>query len=430
MPVQVEPVEALLLTIHMGAWLMIVMVAVLLSTILPGTSNKRKYKPRRPKQEDPTAPLCPGCPYGYRRIKKSGNTYKPTCRKCKADKKNGRTRRRSSSASEQEEVGVAESSQQQGTAAGTSASTLRRSSGDIVSPRPNHAGRPPRGHTWRGREYQPDDPSAPQNVARRTHARGGRGFSTLQEGWKTDFPWMHCEKDTDLMAESGGRCRTTLDCEECVGCHLCSRMYCEHCRSRTGNAFSADVGCRTFKRDELARHERIFHPKKLGSGNVQTMLSNEAARVKQTRIRTILAVVFLVVEKIALLKLPAVAKLIYEMGFKTAELEHDHLGSKYMGKDAARDFLFCVAVILREWINVQARNSPVLGIMVDESTDVSQKKVPQTDASQRLQPMNPLVCAGATSLRSAALSRLQVPHLLLGHVVCRGRDCRRALSRP
>ena len=75
------------------------------------------------------------------------------------------------------------------------------------------------------------------------------------------------------------------------------------------------------------------------------------------------------------------------MGFKTAELEHDHLGLKYMGKDAARDFLFCVAVILREWINVQARNSPVLGIMVDESTDVSQKKVPQTDASQRLQPL-------------------------------------------
>ena len=75
------------------------------------------------------------------------------------------------------------------------------------------------------------------------------------------------------------------------------------------------------------------------------------------------------VEKIALLQLPALAKLIYEMGFKTADMVHDHLGLKYMGKDAARDFLFCVAVILREWINVQACNSPVLGIMVDESTE-------------------------------------------------------------
>ena len=427
------PVEALLLTAHMAVYPMIVMVAALLSTILTVTSKKRKYAQRKPKEEDPTAPLCTGCPYGYKRIKKSGTTYKPTCRKCKANKKNCRTRQRSLSASASEEDGAAKLSQQQGTAAGTSASTLRRSSGDIVSPRPNHAGRAPRGHTWNGSQYQADDPTAPQNVARRTHARGGRGFSTLQAGWKTDFPWMHCEKDTELMAATGGRCVTELsaaDCEECVGCHLCSRMYCKHCRSRTGNAFSADVGCSTFKRDELARHERIFHPKKLGSGNVQTMLSNEAERVKQTRIRTILAVVFLAVEKIALLKLPALAKLIYEMGFKTADMVHDHLGLKYMGKDAARDFLFCVAVILREWINVQARNSPVLGIMVDESTDVSQKKVPQTDASQHLQPMSPLVCAGATSLRSAALSRLQVPHLLLGHVVCRGRDCRRALSRP
>jgi len=172
MPVQVEPVEALLLTVHMGAWLMIVMVAVLLATILPVSSKKRKYTPRRPK-EDPTAPLCPGCPYGYRRMTKSGTTYKPTCKKCAVERKNGRTRGRSSSASEED--GAAESSQQGNT--GTSASTLRRSSGDILSPRPNHAGRAPRGHTWNGKEYQADDPSAPQNVARRTHARGGRGFS-------------------------------------------------------------------------------------------------------------------------------------------------------------------------------------------------------------------------------------------------------------
>ena len=107
----VESVEAVLLTAHMAVYVMIVMVTVLLSTILTVSSKKRKYTQRKPKLEDPTAPLCPGCPYGYRRIKKSGTTYKPTCRKCKADKKSGRTRRRSSSASEEEEDGVAESSE-------------------------------------------------------------------------------------------------------------------------------------------------------------------------------------------------------------------------------------------------------------------------------------------------------------------------------
>jgi hypothetical protein len=75
-------------------------------------------------------------------------------------------------------------------------------------------------------------------------------------------------------------------------------MYCKHCRSRTGNTFSADIGCRTFKRDELARHEHtIFHPNKVGFGSVQPMLSNEAQRAKQTRIRTILAEFLAAVEK-------------------------------------------------------------------------------------------------------------------------------------
>ena len=204
---------------------------------------------------------------------KSGTTYKPTRKKCAAHKKNGRTRRHSSSASASQEVGVAESSQQRNT--GTSASTLRPSSGDIISPRPSHRGRAPRGRTWNGREHQPDHPNAPQSVARRTQHGACRGISRLQAHWQTDFPWMHCERDTALIAATGGRCVTTpsaTDCEECVGCHQCSHMYCQHCRNRAGNTLSADIGCHTFKRDELARHGRIFHParnppNKVGSGN-------------------------------------------------------------------------------------------------------------------------------------------------------------------
>jgi hypothetical protein len=242
-------------------------------------------------------PLYPRCPYGYRRMTKSGTKYKSSCKKCAVGKKNGPTRRHSRRRRRREEDGVAESSQQQGTAAGTSANTLRRSSGDIISPRPIHPGRAPRGR----REYQPDHPNAPQNVARRTQHGACRGISRLQAHWQTDLPWMHCERDTALMPATGGRCVTTpsaTDCEECVGCHQCSRMYCKHCRSRTGNTFSADIGCRTFKRDELARHERtIFHPNKVGSGSVQAMLSNEAQRAKQTGIRTNLAEFLAAVEK-------------------------------------------------------------------------------------------------------------------------------------
>ena len=189
------------------------------------------------------------------------------------------------------------------------------------------------------------------------------------------------------MAQTAGRCSTeSEDGVACQGCTWCSRLYCLDCRNRTGNVFSAAIGCSTFKRAECVRHAQAFHRKERGSHSVPTLLTKEAERVKQNRVRTILAVLFLAVEKIALHKLPALAKLVFQMGFKTSDEAHDNLGLKYMGKDAARDCLFCIAAISREWINVQARNSPMVGIMVDESTDISQKKVPQTAAIDRLQP--------------------------------------------
>jgi hypothetical protein len=62
--------------------------------------------------------------------------------------------------------------------------------------------------------------------------------------------------------------------------------------------------------------------KERGSHSVPTLLTKEAERVKQNRVRTILAVLFLAVEKIALHKLPALAKLVFQMGFKTSDDAH------------------------------------------------------------------------------------------------------------
>ena len=58
------------------------------------------------------------------------------------------------------------------------------------------------------------------------------------------------------------------------------------------------------------RHAQAFHRKERGSQSVPTLLTKEAEKVKQNRVRTILAVLFLAVEKIALHKLPALAKLV------------------------------------------------------------------------------------------------------------------------
>ena len=52
-----------------------------------------------------------------------------------------------------------------------------------------------------------------------------------------------------------------------------------------------------------------------------------------------------------------------------------NVGKSYVNHMAAKDMTMSMAAVLREWINVRARLSPVLGLMIDESTDISNHKV-------------------------------------------------------
>jgi hypothetical protein len=62
------------------------------------------------------------------------------------------------------------------------------------------------GSTWSGSAHVFTDPNTTR--VRQQTARGGHGFSTLQQSWLTDFSWLRCEKDPDLMAPTAGRCST------------------------------------------------------------------------------------------------------------------------------------------------------------------------------------------------------------------------------
>ena len=104
----------------------------------------------------------------------------------------------------------------------------------------------------------------------------------------------------------------------CPGCTWCSRLYCIDCRNRTGNVFSAAVGSRTFKRAECLRHADRWHRKERGSHSVPTLLTKEAEKVKQNRVRTIFAVLFLAVEKIALHSSKSGLLLLKTAGIKSA----------------------------------------------------------------------------------------------------------------
>ena len=306
-------IEAAFCLFYIGLSLYIVLTVVAISMVLTG--NTRKYRKRKSMSLDPEAPWCE-C--GEYKCQKSEGRFRKKCYRCRTNKDGASAAATGRSSNTETEAGP---SQQQE----APSNTLRRSSGSVLSPKPTVRGPRPSGSTWNGSAFVFTDPNTTHE--RQQTARGGRGFSTLQQSWLTDFSWLRCEKDPDLMAQTDGRCSNeSEDGVACPGCTWCSRLYCVECRNRTGNVFSAAFGSRTFKRAECLRHADRWHRKELGYHSVPTLLTKEAEKVKQNRVRTIFAVLFLAVEKIALHKLPALAKLVFQMGFKTSDDAHDHLG--------------------------------------------------------------------------------------------------------
>ena len=51
-----------------------------------------------------------------------------------------------------------------------------------------------------------------------------------------------------------------------------------------------------------------------------------------------------------------------------------NVGRKYVNHMAATEIIMQMAAVLREWINEHARTSRALGLMIDESTDISNKQ--------------------------------------------------------
>ena len=251
--------EAAFCLFYIGLHVYSVLIVVALSMALTG--HKRKYTKRKSMIVDPNAPSC-DC--GQYKCGKTKRGFRIKCHRCRRNKAGSAS---GSSSDGETEAGAAGPSQQQE----RPSNTLRHSSGSVISPTPTVRGRRPSGSTWDGSAYVSTDPNITRE--RRQTARRGRGVSTLQPSRLTDFSWLRCEKDPALMAQTAGRCSTESEDEvACPGCTWCSRLYCIECRNRTGNIFSAAIGCRTFKWAECVRHAQGFHRMERGSHSVPTLL--------------------------------------------------------------------------------------------------------------------------------------------------------------
>ncbi len=88
-------------------------------------------------------------------------------------------------------------------------------------------------------------------------------------------------------------------------------------------------------------------------------------------VRVFLLVYWLASEALPMLKIYTLARLISLLQFRDAANYVLNVGKNYVNHMTAKDMTMSMAAVLREWINVRARLSPVLGLMIDESTDIT-----------------------------------------------------------
>ena len=118
------------------------------------------------------------------------------------------------------------------------------------------------------------------------------------------------------------------------------------------------------------RRQRRFSPSgRPRPGTGRRKLDRLSARARQPdarrcrMVRVFLLVCWLASEALPMLKIDTLARLISLFQFRDAANYVLNVGKNYVNHMAAKDMTMSMAAVLREWINVRARLSPVLGIV-------------------------------------------------------------------
>ena len=251
---------------------------------------------------------------------------------------------------------------------------------NTVSHRPVGRGRAPEGTSWTGSRHEFDNPTSADATAYTTQRNGGsrkfHWWTEKQQKLLAVFGWLSCIQDPRLLVD--GKCISDQYHEdECPGCCQCSRLICEICRDSQdkNNPFRLAEGSRVFKVDIYKEHERTHHPKVEEVRNIKTAVAQAELLETDRMVRVFLLVYWLASEALPMLKIYTLARLISLLQFRDAANCVMNVGNNYVNHMAAKDMTMSMAAVLREWINARARLSPVLGLMIDESTDISNHKV-------------------------------------------------------
>ena len=127
--------------------------------------------------------------------------------------------------------------------------------------------------------------------------------------------------------------------------------------------------------DTYKEHERTHHPKVEEVRNIKAAVAQVELLETSRMVRLFLLVYRLPSEALPMLKIYTLARLISLLQFREPANYVLNVGSNYVNHMAAKDMTMSMAAVPREWINVRTRPSHVLGLMIDESTDISNHKV-------------------------------------------------------
>ena len=190
---------------------------------------------------------------------------------------------------------------------------------------------------------------------------GGKG--KFRQLWRDSLKCLMCVKITDQTCCSPAG-------ENCPGCKECSVMRCADCVARKKvNVFGfGSEGCTTFKKTAVADHVKSFHLHHAdGQASIEESVS-KSIRDHEDRIKAIMmTVLWLGKNRLPMHKIKQMSALLRIQGMP--------LGRKYVNDNMARDMLLCLASVVREMFVLEhARTSPLLGLMVDESMDVSKSE--------------------------------------------------------
>jgi hypothetical protein len=191
---------------------------------------------------------------------------------------------------------------------------------NVLSPEPTFrrpAGRPRHGHFWNSTtgQYerineQVNEPASESTSAADADLRRMRtsGLSQFQQSWIDELPSLHMERIESCTRK-----------QDCPGCPVCSRMYCQLCIDRGADNDWATCGSSNFHMKYVRAHrmctkwhEFDFQPKDQTSVPARFANSIEEQSVHTRRIMT--NVYGLGTEKIAMWKAPWLHALVESQG--------------------------------------------------------------------------------------------------------------------